>query len=58
VVIVVVINPFFQINLQCLDSVIDLFAEHHQMELLQDGFVKQPLADAIVLRHPGQNSYD
>lgn len=46
--IVVVIDPKVQINLQHFDAVINLLAERHLIELLQDGFV-EPLADPIGL---------
>ena len=47
--IVVVIDPKVQIILQLVDIFIDLFAERHLIELLQNGLVK-PFADAVGLR--------
>ncbi len=46
--IVVVIDPLVQINLQLLDTFVDLLAECHLIELLQDGLV-EPFADAVGL---------
>ena len=45
-VVVVVIDPFVQTILQHFDAIIDLLAERHRIERLQDGFVK-PFADAV-----------
>ena len=45
---VVVMQPFTQIGLQCLDGLVDLFAERDLIELLQYRFVKA-LADAVGL---------
>jgi len=44
--IVVVIDPFVQIILQHINAVVDILAERHLIELLQDGLV-EPLADAV-----------
>jgi hypothetical protein len=44
--IIVVIDPFVQIVLQLLDSLINFLAECHMIELLQNGFV-EPFADAV-----------
>ena len=46
---VVVLQPRIQIMLQCIDAVVEAFAECHLVKLLQDGFV-EPLADAVRLR--------
>ena len=46
--IVVVIDPFVQIDLQLLDGLINLLSESDLIELLQDSFV-EPLADAVGL---------
>ena len=46
--IVVVIDPKVQIILQLINVFIDILAERHLIELLQNGFV-EPLADAVGL---------
>jgi len=46
--IVVLIDPFVQIDLQLLNGLVDLFTECHLIELLQDGLV-EPLTDAVGL---------
>ena len=45
-------QPGIEIGLQLVDCVIDLFAERHPIELVQDGAMEQ-LANAIGLRALG-----
>ena len=46
--VVVMMQPFIQIGLQRVDSVMELLSERNLVELLQDRFV-EPLADAVGL---------
>jgi len=46
--VVVVMQPCVQVGLQCIDAVIELFAERDLIKLLQHRLV-EPLADAVGL---------
>ncbi len=47
--VVIVVQPFIQIDLKRIDAVIELLAEGDLVELLQDRLV-EPLSDAVGLR--------
>ncbi len=47
--VIVMVKPFVQIDLQRINAVIEFLAERDLVKFLQDRFV-EPLADAVCLR--------